>query len=252
MPAAYDTYNYPAYWEGREYEHLSELTAIRSLLAKIPRVDSILEIGAGYGRLTPSYLFRAKKAILSDPSARLLKIARDNYREEKKVSFVQAGLDTLNSKLRPHSQDLVVMVRVLHHLSDLDSSFQIINRLLKKRGYLILEFANKKHLKATLREFFKGNFTFPLDISTKDARSKTSIRKKTIAFLNYHPDLIRHKLGSLGFELLSSLSVSNIRSRTIKKLLPTSTLISIERTLQRPLGFIDSGPSIFLLARKKG
>ena len=252
MPAAYDTYNYPAYWVGREYEHLSELTAIKSLLAKIPKVYSVLEIGAGYGRLTPSYLFRAKKAILSDPSAHLLKTARESYRGEKKIRFVQAGVDNLTSKIKPHTQDLVIMVRVLHHLPDLDSSLGTIRKLLKKRGYLILEFANKRHLKATIREFFKGNFTFPLDISTKDVRSKRSIRKKTIAFLNYHPDLIRHRLEGLGFEILSSLSVSNIRSKTVKKLLPTSFLVSIEKNLQKPLGFINSGPSVFILARKRG
>ena len=64
MPAAYDSFDYPSYWEGREYEHNSELIALRRLISLIPKIDTLLEIGAGFGRLTPEYLYRAKRIIL--------------------------------------------------------------------------------------------------------------------------------------------------------------------------------------------
>lgn len=252
MSTAYDTYDYPGYWEGRDYEHGSEILAIKTLLAKIPKIKSLLEVGAGYGRLTPAYLYRAKQVILSDPSTMLLKIARKTYFRNKKVFFLRSGLEGLTSRLKPGSQDAVVMVRVLHHIEDPDATFKAINRLLKKRGYLILEFANKRHLKAMLREFLKGNFTFPLDIFTKDARSPKSIRKNTIAFLNYHPDMIKYRLENHSFEVKDRLSVSNIRSSTLKRLLPTNTLLSLERILQKLLGYFYFGPSIFILAQKRG
>ena len=123
---------------------------------------------------------------------------------------------------------------------------------LKKRGYLLIEFANKRNLKATFREFLKGNFTFPLDIFTKDMRSKRSITKGSIAFLNYHPDMIQYKLESHSFRVKDKLSVSNIRSPFLKKLLPTEILLIFERILQKPLGVFYFGPSIFVLAQKKG
>ena len=61
MPAAYDNYDYPAYWKGREYEHSSEFLAIKEILLKIPKVDRSIEIGAGFGRLLPIYQFRVKR-----------------------------------------------------------------------------------------------------------------------------------------------------------------------------------------------
>ena len=252
MPAAYDTYDYPAYWEVRKYEHGSELLAIKALLSKIPKINSLLEIGAGYGRLTPSYVFRAKRVVLSDPSGRLLKIAREAYGDNEKVTFLQSGIQNLSNNLKAESQDVVVMVRVLHHIEDIDSALAIISKLLKKRGYLILEFANKRHLKATVKEFLKGNLTFPLDILTKDARSLKSVRRKTIPFLNYHPDMIKHKLENHSFKVKDTLSVSNIRSSNLKNLLTTETLLTFEKYLQKPLGLINFGPSIFILAQKKG
>jgi hypothetical protein len=53
MPAAYDTYDYPSYWEGRDYEHGSEEIAIKGFLNRIAKIKTALEIGAGYGRLVP-------------------------------------------------------------------------------------------------------------------------------------------------------------------------------------------------------
>ena len=252
MPAAYDTYDYPGYWEKRKYEHGSEILAIKALLTKIPRIGALLEIGAGYGRLTPSYLFRARRVVLSDPSSKLLKIARELYRKNRKVSVIQSGLENMPNKVRGGTYDVIVMVRVLHHIQDLDEAFVIINKLLKKRGYLILEFANKRHLKATIRELLRGNLTFPLDIFTKDARSARSIKKGTIAFFNYHPDMIKHKLEGHSFEVKDKLSVSNIRSTTLKKLLNTETLLVFEKYLQRLFGVFYFGPSIFILAQKRG
>jgi len=72
MPAAYDSYDYPSYWKGRDYEHKSEFLAIRKLISKISEMGRVVEIGAGFGRLLPSYYFRAKKVYLTDPSGKLI------------------------------------------------------------------------------------------------------------------------------------------------------------------------------------
>ncbi len=249
MAAHYDTYDYPTYWIGREYEHGAEVVALKAFLEKIPKIDTILEIGAGFGRLTPSYLFRARKIILSDPSSRLLAIARDTFQERKNVKFIQSCAENLPQKIAKESIDVIILVRVLHHLKDPDNFFDVCSRLLKKNGYLILEFPNKKHLKATLKEFFKGNFTFPLDIFPKHIGSVRR-KKSTLPFLNFHPEIVEHELEERGFEIKEGRSVSNIRSAFFKKLLASETLIAIERVLQGPLYLISFGPSIFLLAQK--
>ena len=251
MAAAYDTYDYPSYWEGREYEHKSEVYAIGEFLKKIPKIKTILEIGAGYGRLTPTYAFRAKKVILSDSSASLLKMAHD-LQLVKKIKYIHSGYENLPKKIRPKTIDLVVLVRVMHHIQDPDEVFEIVGRLLKKKGYFILEFANKKHIKATVSEFLKGNFTFTLDIFPKNLQKREKKDTGNLPFLNYHPDIVCEKLKNAGFEIIQKRSVSNVRSPFFKKIFPLEVLLFFEKILQVPLSLINFGPSIFILTYKKG
>lgn len=252
MPAAYDTFDYPGYWIGRDYEHKSEVIALKAFLQKIKKVKNILEIGSGFGRLMPSYGFRAKNIILSDPSAKTLKIAREAFKNRKNIKFIHSSLENLPSKIKPASVSLVIMIRVVHHIKDIDTAFKIIHKLIVPNGYYIFEFANKKHIKSTIKQFFKGNFRFFNDLTTMDIRSKKSIKRGTLPFLNYHPDKIKEVLAQYGFEVIEERSVSNIRSTFIKRIFSTELLVSLERLLQKPFSYIDFGPSIFILARKKG
>ena len=251
MAAAYDSFDYFGYWQGRDYEHKSEVLATKAFLQKIKKIKNILEVGAGFGRLAPAYSFRAKKIILTDPSARTLKIARDTFRNKKNFKFIQSTVENLPSKIRPNSIDLVIMVRVVHHIKDVSGAFKIINKMLSGKGYFILEFANKRHIKATLKQFFKGNFLFTRDQATTDISSNKSIKKGTIPFKNFHPDRVIAALNKNGFEIIEKRSVSNIRSTFLKRLFSTELLVAIEGLLQRPLSYIDFGPSIFILAKKR-
>lgn len=249
MAAAYDTYDYPNYWQGRDYEHKSEVLAITSFLAKIPSIERILEIGAGFGRLASCYSFRAKRVILTDPSGKLLKIAKSKMANDK-TTILQSSLVNLPNKIKKGSIDLVIMVRVLHHIDDMNQAFATINSLLADNGYFILEFANKSHIKATVKEFIKGNFTFPLEIFPKDIRSKKAIKNKTLPFINYHPDAVIKALTDNGFNIIDKRSVSNIRSPLLKRIFPEDLLLTVENALQTRLSFLNFGPSIFLLASK--
>ena len=251
MAAAYDTYDYLSYWLGRGYEHKAEVAAVKDLLAKIKSLKTILEVGAGFGRLVGSYSFRAKKVIITDQSSKLLKIARDRF-PDKKYKFIHSSIENLPVRVRSGTIDLVVMVRVIHHIGKLDESIEIVRRMLKNKGYFILEYPNKRNLKAVLIEFFQGNFTFFSDILTKDLRSKRSLRLNALPFFNYHPHRIEKLLIDHNFEILEKRSVSNLRSSPLKKALSTHTLISIEKMLQKPLSYLSVGPSMFILARKMG
>ena len=249
MPAAYDTYDYPSYWKGREYEHGCDILAIKSFLQKIPEINTVVEAGSGFGRLVPSFSFRAKKIILTDPSTKLLKLARERLKSEK-FNFLKIKIKNLPNKIKGKSVDLIICVRVLHHLEDIEEAFIVFNKILKDKGYLILEFPNKCHFKARVSKYLRGDFTFASDIFPKDLRSKINKKEKTIPFYNYHPDYIAKKLTSNGFEILERRSVSNIRSPLLKKFFPVSLFLSIESYLQKPFASFNFGPSIFLLARK--
>ena len=143
------------------------------------------------------------------------------------------------------------MVRVLHHIDNIDEAFNIVYSLLSRGGYFILEFPNKSHLKASLRNIFKGNITYPINIFPIDLRSKKHIKDNTLPFINYHPDQIYEKLKTAGFEIIEVRSVSNIRSTIIKKFFPLNLLLDIEKIIQKPFSRLNFGPSYFVLARKR-
>jgi ubiquinone/menaquinone biosynthesis C-methylase UbiE len=250
MPAAYDNYDYPSYWKGRDYEHASEFLAIKKLLLRIPKVEKSIEIGAGFGRLLPSYHFRVKKIVLTDPSAKLISKARSKYKHSKNIEFIQSSLENIKNKKRLGKFDLCIMVRVLHHICDVDFAFSEISDLLKDRGYLILEFPNKNHLKASFKKIIKGDLTYPLNIFPVDIRCKKNLKNKTLPFINYHPDHIIEKLKNAGFEIIETRSVSNIRSSFMKRFFPLPFLLDLEKILQIPFSKINFGPSFFVLARK--
>lgn len=251
MSTAYDTYDYPSYWQGREYEHEAEVIAIKSFLEKIPKIKKILDIGAGYGRLIPipTYFYRADKIILADPSSKFLKLAKERF-PSPKILFIKSTLENLQKKMRRNSVDLIILVRVLHHIKDPDLALKNINLILKKNGFLILEFANKRHFKSLVKEFLRGNFTFLMDIFPIELGNKKRKAPKTLPFKNYHPDLIKDLLKKNNFKVVQTRSVSNIRSVFIKKILPKEFLISLEKNLQTTLAPISFGPSVFILAQK--
>ncbi len=252
MTEAYDTYDYISYWQERKYEHESEVIAIKNFLLKIPKISKILDIGCGFGRHTPYYIFKSKSIVLCDPSARALKEAKKRFKSNRKIKFLQSGLENLTKKLPRASFDFIMMVRVIHHIKNPDKAFTIIQKLLSPKGYFILEFPNKTHWKALLRNFLKGNFIFPIDIFPIDRRSKSARKKNSLPFLNYHPGIIKEKMRRHGFQIIETRSVSNIRNSFLKRNIPLSLLLFIERKFQKCLACTNFGPSIFILAQKKG
>lgn len=251
MPAAYDTYNYPSYWENRKYEHESEVFAIKSLLEKVPKIDSIADIGAGFGRLVPSYSFRTKRIILVDPSQKLLKMAKEMY-PNLNIKYIHSRGENVGKKIKTSSVDMAICVRVLHHARCEKTFLEEVTKIIKDGGYLLLEYPNKSHFLARFREFLKGNFTFPIDITPKDIRSPKSLKKKTLPFYNYHPEKIESLLKENGLSVIEKRSVSNIRIPWLKKIVGTNFLLDTEKKLQKPLSKINFGPSIFILAKKVG
>lgn len=256
MAAHYDSFDYPAYWEGREYEHESEVVALKSFLGEIKKIARVADVGGGYGRLVPYYIHRASTVHIIDPSSRLLKTAKDKQKKKAedsrtKLRFIQSGIENIKNKTKANYYDLVLMVRVMHHIRNPEKAIKEVGRMVKPGGFFVLEIPNKIHSKAVVKNFLKGNFTFLLDIFPADRRSKKNKKRRTIPFLNYHPDAIYRMLEQSGFSVVDRRSVSNIRSRTIKRNLPLGFIVELEKIIQKPLAKINFGPSIFVLAKKK-
>lgn len=240
-----ESYNYQDYWNGRDYEHAAEEMAISRLLKK-KHFEHAVDVGGGYGRLSKYLTKFADKVTLAEPSQQQLDIGavylKDTPQVERKL------LQAADLKMADGSADLVLVVRVLHHLPDPRPEFNEIARVLKPGGTFLLEFANDAHFLNRIRYGLKGKSVpkTPVDI-----RSQKAIDAGEIPFVNHHPRTVIKQLQDAGFEVEATLSGSNMRSPTLKKALGKKPLLAVEKVMQPLLAPIYFGPSVWLRLKKK-
>ncbi|MBC7546411.1 class I SAM-dependent methyltransferase [Candidatus Saccharibacteria bacterium] len=238
------THNYLRYWDGRDYEHAAEEVAIKRLL-RGKHFTHAIDIGGGYGRLCVLLENYADKVTLAEPSQQQLDIAKDFLKDHPEVDRKLVQADSLPFK--DGSLGLITMIRVMHHLPDPSAEFAEIARTLSPDGYAIIEVANYSHARNRVKHLLKGQ---KLPIKPVDIRSKANQRDEEIAFVNHNPKTVIRQLSHAGLRVENVLSVSNLRSAKLKKALPRSMLLTIEKAVQKPLAGMFFGPSIFLLVCK--
>ena len=237
-------HNYLRYWDGREYEDAAERIAIKKLL-KGKHFKHAADIGGGYGRLCVFLKNYADKVTLAEPSQQQLDIAKDFLKGHPDIDRKLTQADDLQFK--DNELDLITMVRVMHHLPDPSIEFSEIARTLTEDGTFILEIASYSHFKNKLKYFVKGK-TLPKD--PVDIRSEKYKREEDIQFVNHNPKTVIKQLAHAGFKVETILSVSNLRSTTLKKYVPKTVMLKVEDVLQKPLGKTFFGPSIWMLVKK--
>jgi SAM-dependent methyltransferase len=238
-------HNYQDYWEGREYEHAAEELAIRRLL-KGKHFKNAVDVGGGYGRLSKYLTNFADHVTLAEPSQQQLDIAKMYLKDSPNVDSKK--LQAADLKFKDGSVDLVLVVRVLHHLPDPMPELREIARILKPGGTFLLEFANDAHFLNRLRYAVRGKRVprNPVDIRSKDHKGKDYI-----PFVNHHPKTVLKFLQEAGFVVEASLSGSNLRSSTLKKVVGQKPLLALEKVLQPVLAPVYFGPSLWLRLKKK-
>ncbi len=237
-------YNYLHYWRERDYEHAAEEIAIKHLL-KGKHFNTAADIGGGYGRLCLLLEDYADNVTLAEPSKKQLDIAEEFLKKHPKVNKVRTQADKLAFKDK--TQELLTMIRVMHHLPDPSKEFSELYRALSDDGYLILEVANYAHGRNRIKHALKGK---KLPIQPVDIRSPENQNANEPAFVNHNPKTVIKQLAHAGFKVEKTLSVSNLRSPGLKKLIPKSAMLSVEKALQKPLAKSYFGPSVFFLAKK--
>lgn len=238
------SHNYLRYWDGRDYEHASEEMAIHRLL-KGKHYKNAVDIGGGYGRLCVLLEQYADKVTLAEPSQQQLDIAKDFLKDYPEVDRKLMQADQLS--FADSSKDLITMIRVMHHLPDPSKEFSEIARVLADDGTFILEMANYAHGRNRLKHAFKLK---KLPVEPVDIRSEQNKGKDKIAFVNHNPKTVVKQLAHAGLKVDKVLSVSNLRSPALKKVVPQSVMLSLETFLQSALAKTYFGPSVFFLVKK--
>lgn len=238
------THNYLRYWDGRDYEHAAEQIAIRRLIGD-KHFRHAADIGGGYGRLCVFLAEFADKVTLAEPSQQQLDIGKEFLKDHPEVDRLLTQADDL--KFKDGSLDLITMIRVMHHLPDPKAEFAELARVLSDDGYLILEVANYAHGRNRIKHALKGK---KLPTEPVDIRSEHNKRDEEIAFVNHNPKTVVKQLAHAGLKVEKTLSVSNLRSPGLKKLVPKGAMLTVEKALQQALAKTYFGPSVFFLVKK--
>lgn len=238
------THNYVKYWEGRDYENQAEEMAIKRLLEG-KHFRHAADIGGGFGRLCLLLENYADHVTLTDPSQQQLDLGKDFLKDHPEVDRKLMQADDL--KFKTGELDLITMIRVMHHLPKPAREFEEIARVLSKDGYAIIEVANYTHARNRLRHLLKGK---RMPVEPVDIRSEANKKKGEIVFVNHNPHTVIKQLAHAGLKVDRILSVSNLRSPGLKKIMPRSVMLAIEGILQPTLAKSFFGPSVFFLVRK--
>jgi ubiquinone/menaquinone biosynthesis C-methylase UbiE len=235
----YEGSNYRTeFWEGggRDYEDRAERIALRRLLPVSGR--RLLEVGAGYGRLTSEYDMFAQ-VVLLDYSLSQLQYAQEHLGRSPRFIFVAA--DAYKLPFQSGTFDAVTMIRVIHHMAKVDDVLAQLRRALISNGMLILEHANKRNLKAMVR--------YGLHQQTWSPYDQTPVEFVELNF-DFHPQYIKRELEKAGFKVKRRMPVSFFRLQTLKERVSTDVLVSIDGLLQST-GLLVA-PSVFIKAVAAG
>jgi SAM-dependent methyltransferase len=228
------------FWEkgGREYEDRCEAIAIKRLL---PQNGSlILELGAGAGRNTPRYP-GFERIVLLDYSRTQLKQAQEYLGQSERYVYVAADIYRL--PFVDGLFDAATMIRTLHHMADAPAALRQVRNVLRPGAAFVLEYANKRNLKAILR--------YALRQQTWSPFTREPIEFAPLNF-DFHPKAIKSWLESVGFHIEIILPVSHFRIGLLKRMIPASILAGLDSVLQWSGALGQFSPSVFLRARVIG
>jgi len=228
------------FWEGqgRDYEDLAERAALRRLLPA--RGQRIAHLGAGFGRMS-NELSGYEQVVVLDYSRTLLREAQERLGGDKRFIFVAA--DIYHLPLAEGSCDAAVMERVIHHMADVPAALAQVRSILAPGAAFVLEFANKRNLKAMLRYLLKRQAWNPF--------SPEPVEFVKLNF-DFHPDYMARCLQAAGFVSERRLAVSYFRLGVLKRLLPARLLVTLDSVLQPTGQIAPFSPSVFMLNRAAG
>jgi len=229
-----------SFWDegGRAYEDAVEAVALRRLLPAGGKC--MLELGAGAGRNTLRYK-GYDQIVLLDYSQTQLRQARQRLGESPNFRYVAADIYRL-----PFSEgvfDGATMIRALHHMTDARAALMQVRKVLQPGGTFILEYANKRNLKAILRYLFKRHTWNPF--------SPEPVEFAPLNF-DFHPATVRAWLKLSAFAIERQLTVSHFRIGIFKRLVPLRLLVWMDSLAQLTGDLWQFSPSVFVRTHAVG
>lgn len=230
-----------AFWTPeRAYEDAVERIALRAQLA--PTGRRLIEIGAGFGRLVDLYNGYGQ-VVLFDYSRSMLQEARARWGDAApsgRPRYVYVAGDFYALPFVTGLFDAVTMIRVIHHAQDAPRVLRGIGEIIAPDGTFVLEFANKRNLKAIARWLLKRQQWNPFDPAPYEFVELN---------FDFHPRWMQARLREAGFRIQTQRTVSHFRLGLLKRLIPTRYLVQLDRLAQRTGRWFQITPSVFVQSR---
>ncbi|MCL5995231.1 MAG: class I SAM-dependent methyltransferase [Chloroflexi bacterium] len=222
------------FWQNadRAYEDAVERIALRRLLP--PRGRRIVEYGAGFGRLADLYA-GYDEIVLLDYSRTMLAQAMERWGGDPRFRFVAA--DIYHLPFAGGAMSAASMIRVIHHIADVPGALGEIRRTMAPGGTFVLEFANKRNLKAVARYALRRQAWSPF------APQPVEFVKLNFDF---HPRWMLQQLRNAGFDTRQTLAVSYLRAGLFKRVVPVQWMVFVDAFLQRTAPLALLSPSVFV------
>lgn len=228
------------FWEfgGREYEDQVEAIALQRLLPS--EGNRLLEIGAGAGRNTPRYA-GFHQIVLLDYSHTQLQQAQARLGRDERYLYVIG--DAYRLPFAPGIFDASTMIRTLHHMVDPLEAIRQVRATLTAGAVFVLEYANKRNLKAIGRWAIRRQAWNPFE--------RQPVEFVPLNF-NFHPAEVRDWLMEAGFDVVRQLTVSHFRLNLFKRLIPLRLLVTMDAVAQLTGDLCQFTPSVFVRAEAIG
>ncbi len=112
-----------------------------------------------------------------------------------------------------------------------------VAQIIAPGGAFVLEFANKRNLKAIIRYMLRRQAWSPFD------REPVEFEKLNFDF---HPAWMRERLSEAGLKVRKQRTVSHFRVGLLKRTVPTGLLVALDRLFQPTGALWQLTPSVFV------
>jgi SAM-dependent methyltransferase len=230
----YEGVDYERFWSGSGKRYLDRLEQ-KILNDVLPGGSSIVEIGAGFGRLGQCYVDKYTAVHMVEPASNLRASAMKAFGD--KVVYHAASVYDL--PLADQSFDTVLMVRVFHHLRDSNKALKELHRILRPGGTLIFSYSNLRNVGRGMR-FLLGKVPNPWAAPKQEYEPE---------LFGHSPAFIADLLRETGFVLKEQYATC-ILNRLID-IFPVLERLDPPLSLERMLGALEIAPANFVVAQRQ-
>ena len=153
-----DGYDYRTFWQNRDYEQWAERRILRRLFHQLGQAKWLVDLGGGFGRNALHYHQHVDHAVIVDYSMGNLQRAASTLSAELASGHIfLVRADLYHLPFIEDAFDVGLLVRVLHHLTAVDTALMEMGRVVGKQW--ILDIPIKHHLSGPLARTHAGRLS---------------------------------------------------------------------------------------------